>query len=153
MAPESPASVLVDKYPPRGLWGQVPGTSKPLQTASGLLASKEEIKEGWTREKQEGKKREKQSVPFAFMFVSTFVSSLDFQGLYSRIKLCLTWGSKFPRSLLEVSTLVTFSTFIYHSSKQYKALATSLLLPPAFPPPAFCRKPSSKASDETLSAQ
>lgn len=30
-----------------GLWGEGPGTSRPLQPGSGLLQSGEEMKEGW----------------------------------------------------------------------------------------------------------
>ena len=79
------------------------------------------------------------------------VSSLYVQILDSRIKLSLTWDNKFLMRVLEVSPQWLFQ--LYHFSNQFKALATSLLLSPAFPRPAFCRKPSSKASDKTLSTQ
>lgn len=76
-----------------------------------------------------------------FMFVYVFVSSLDFKGLYSRIKLSLTWGSKFLMSLLEVSPqwLFQLSFIIFQNNIKPWQTAYFFLQHPI--PPAFYRKP------------
>lgn len=77
------------------------------QAASGLLSSREEIKRGRDMRKERGgeKMREGKTQFHLHVLVSVYtcVSSLDFKGLNRRIKLSLTWGSKFLMSLLEVS--------------------------------------------------